>query len=137
MATYFVVNAPSNLIVGVVTTSYIPANTALKTFVLSNDKSLTFYYRHITKDSDTLLDIGELMQKSSFVNDVVTKGKGDAKPVSQRIRKEQDKRKSSRDEEVRSYLMQHPLASADDLNDALCTGIVAARAYIIRYGYQE
>lgn len=136
MATYFVVNAPSNLIVGVVTTSYIPSNTSLKTFVLSNEKSLTIYYRHITKDADTLLDIGELMQKSLFVNDVVTRGKGDAKPISQRIRKEQDKRQPSREEEIRNYLVQHPLASADDLNEALCTGIVAARAYLVRYGYQ-
>ncbi|WP_248806540.1 hypothetical protein [Pseudomonas sp. MWU13-2100] len=135
MATYFVVNAPSNLIVGIVTSSYIPANTALKTFVLSNEKSLDFYYRHLKKDADTLLDIGELMQKSSFVNDRVTKGKGGAKPMSQRIRAEQDKHKPSREEEVRNYLVQHSLASADDLSDALHTGIVAARAYMIRYGY--
>lgn len=135
MATYFVVNAPSNLIVGIVTSSYIPANTSLKTFVLSNEKSLDVYYRHITKDADTLLDIGELMKKSSFINDRVSKGSGTAKPVSQRIRNEQDKRRPSREEEVRNYLAQHPLASADDLNEALYTGIVAARAYLIRYGY--
>lgn len=135
MAIFFVVNKPSNLVIGTVSTSCIPTNTNLKTFVLSNGKSLDIYYRHLSKNYDTLLDIGELMQQSEFIKDVVSNGKGQAKPVSQRNRKEQFKKHRSRDDEVREWLQANPFADEYDLSEALHTGIVAGRAYLNRYGY--
>lgn len=138
MATYFVVNTPSNLIIGIVSTSYIPANTPLKTFVLANERALDIYYAHLKRDAETLLDAGELMMKSGFITDQITNGKGTAKPQSQRVRAEQVlATPPSRESQVRDWLCYHPNADVYDLNEAFCMGMVAARQYIQRYGYQE
>lgn len=135
MSNYFIVNAPSNLVIGAVSTSYIPTDSKLKKFVLANDRALDIYYAQMEKHPETLLDIGELMAKSPHVYDQVAKGKvSAAKPRSQRIRAEQaPKPVSSREEEVRIWISQHPTADKYKLDEALCTGIVCAEAYLLKY----
>lgn len=75
MSNYIVINAPSNLVIGVASTSYIPTDSKLKKFVLANDRALDIYYAQMEKDPETLLAIGELMAKCPHVYDQVAKGK--------------------------------------------------------------
>ncbi|MEQ7917643.1 hypothetical protein ABQX22_00490 [Xanthomonas sp. WHRI 1810A] len=133
---YFVVNRPSNLIIGIVSTSYTPTDTPLKLFVLANEKSLALYDKHQSKDHETLLDIGELMAKSAHVSNQVSKGKtGKAKPASQRLRGEQAIPAKDRETHILSWIQSHPEADEYDLHDAIPMGIVAARAYITLYRF--
>lgn len=138
MANYFVVNTPSNLIVGVVTTSYSPEGSATKKFILANDKALDRYYKEMSKNPETLLDVGELMLKSPFIAEQVTRGRKASPTKSQRPRAEQGFNSSSmsRIELVQHWIKNHPLADEYALDAALGLGIVAARAYIHQYGYQ-
>ncbi|ALE01043.1 hypothetical protein [Pseudomonas syringae] len=137
MSNYFVVNRPSNLVVGVIATSYTPVDTPLKMFVLANEQSLAFYDKHLGRDHETLLDIGELMKKSAHIADQVSKGKtGNAKATSQRTRAEQSVSVQDREEYILTWIRNHPDANEYDLHDAIPMGIVAARAYIRLYGFQ-
>lgn len=135
MSNYFIVNRPSNLVVGVIATSYTPTDTPLKMFVLANEQSLAFYDKHLSRDHEILLDIGELMKKSAHVTDQVSKGKtGSAKPASQRTRAEQTVSVQDREEYILTWIRNHPDADEYDLHDAIGMGIVAARAYLKLYG---
>lgn len=135
MSNYFVVNRPSNLVVGVVATSYTPVDTPLKMFVFANEQSLAFYDKHLSRDHETLLDIGELMKKSAHITDQVSNGKaGNAKPASQRTRAEQSVSVQDREEYILTWIRNHPDADEYDLHDAIGLGIVAARAYLKLYG---
>lgn len=58
MANYFVVNRPSNLIIGTVSTSYTPQNSKLKMFVLANDKALDIYFKWLKKNKELCPDLG-------------------------------------------------------------------------------
>lgn len=137
MSNYFVVNRPSNLVIGVVSTSYTPTDTPLKMFVLANEQSLKFYDKHLSRNHETLMDIGELMKKSAHITNQVSRGKtGTAKPHSQRTRAEQVISIQNREEYILSWINEHPDADEYDLHDAIPMGIVAARAYIKLYGLQ-
>jgi hypothetical protein len=136
MSNYFVVNRPSNLVVGVIATSYTPTDTPLKMFVLANEQSLAFYDKHLSRNHETLLDIGELMKKSAHITNQVSKGKtGRAIAASQRTRAEQTISVQDREEYILTWIRNHPDADEYDLHDAIPMGIVAARAYIKLYGF--
>ncbi|MCF7535372.1 hypothetical protein [Pseudomonas petrae] len=136
MSNYFVVNRPSNLVVGVIATSYTPIDTQLKKFVLANEQSLWFYDKHMSQSHETLLDIGELMKKSAHIADQVSKGKiGNAKAISQRTRAEQTVSVQDREEYILTWIRNHPDADEYDLHHAIGMGIVAARAYLKLYGF--
>lgn len=136
MSNYFIVSRPSNLVVGVIATSYTPTDTPPKMFVLANEQSLAFYDKHLSRDHETLLDIGELMKKSAHVTDQVSEGKtGSAKPVSQRTRAEQSVSVQDREEYILTWIRNHPDADEYDLHDAIGMGIVAARAYLKLYAF--
>lgn len=136
MSNYFIVNRPSNLVVGVIATSYTPVDTPLKMFVLANEQSLAAYDKHLSRNHETLLDIGELMKKSAHVTDQVSNGKtGNAKAISQRTRAEQMVSVQDREEYILTWIRNHPDADEYDLHDAIPMGIVAARAYLKLYGF--
>jgi hypothetical protein len=136
MSNYFIVNRPSNLVVGVIATSYAPVDTPLKMFVLANKQSLAAYDKHLYRNHETLLDIGELMKKSAHVTDQVSNGKiGNAKAISQRTRAEQMVSVQDREEYILTWIRNHPDADEYDLHDAIPMGIVAARAYLKLYGF--
>jgi hypothetical protein len=137
MSNYFVVNRPSNLVVGVLATSYTPVDTPLKMFVFANEQSLAFYDRHRSRNHETLLDIGELMKKSGHITDQVSKSNtGKSKPLSQRVRAEQSVSIQDREQYIFTWIRNHPGADEYDLHDAIPMGIVAARAYISLHGLQ-
>lgn len=80
------------------------------------------------------MDVGELMAKSAYITDQVGRGKaGSAKPTSPRLRELPQAKSRSREEEVKTWIARHPTADAYDLDAALYTGIVAARAYLLKY----
>lgn len=134
MATYFVINAPSNLIISVVSTSYSPADTKLTRFVLASEKSLTAYYKYCKKNPDLLMDIGELMSRSPYVSDQVSKGRtGTATVQRNRYREEAVCKPVNREEKIRCWIEAHPSANAWDLDYEFCLGITVARAYMVKY----
>ncbi|MCF7533779.1 hypothetical protein [Pseudomonas petrae] len=136
MSNYFIVNRPSNLVVGVIATSYTPVDTPLKMFVLANEQSLAAYDKHLSRNHETLLDIGELMRKSAHINDQVSKDKASkVEAKSQRTRAEQVVSIQDREEYILAWIRNHPDANEYDLHDAIGMGIVAARAYIRLYGF--
>ncbi|MCF7542246.1 hypothetical protein [Pseudomonas petrae] len=136
MSNYFIVNRPSNLVVGVIATSYMPVDTPLKMFVLANEQSLAAYDKHLSRNHETLLDIGELMRKSAHINDQVSKDKASkVEAKSQRTRAEQVVSIQDREEYILAWIRNHPDANEYDLHDAIGMGIVAARAYIRLYGF--
>ncbi|WP_413705302.1 hypothetical protein [Pseudomonas sp. Pseusp16] len=134
MAIYFVVNAPSNLITSVVSTSYSLADTKLTRFVLASEKSLTTYYKYCKKNPDLLMDIGELMSRSPHVSDQVSTGRtGSATVQRNRYRDEPVCKPVNREEKIRCWIESHPSANAWNLDFEFCLGITVARAYIVKY----
>lgn len=135
MANYFVINKPSNLIIGVATTNYIPADGKVKGFVLANDKALDKYYKLLKKRPEMLPDIGELMATSPFINEQVSGdnlGKGDAKPQKIAYRDVQPEYLTEREKEILAWVRMNPKADEYDIDDRFHTGSLAARAYLDR-----
>lgn len=131
---YFVINAPSNLIINVMASSYTPEDTKLLKFVVANDKSLNTYYKWCKKNPNMCMDIGDLMAKSPHVKEQVSGGRsGAAKLKTGRVRSLPERQHQSREEEVASWIARNPTADEYDLDEALYTGIVAARAYLSKY----
>ena len=77
MSTYFVVNRPSNLIIGTVSTSYTPQDSKLKLFVLANSKALDAYYKWLKKNPDLCPDLGEIAARSDYVADWLIANRND------------------------------------------------------------
>lgn len=78
---YFVINRPSNLVTGVITSSSNPKDTNTTKFVVASDPALIMYYKLLSKRPSVLPDIGEIMSMSQYTNDVVMNGKsGKATP---------------------------------------------------------
>ena len=69
MSTYLVVNRPSNLIMGTVSTSYTPQDSKLRLFVLANSKALDVYYKWLNKNPELCPDLGEIAARSDYVAD--------------------------------------------------------------------
>lgn len=66
---YFVVNAPSNLIVGVVSTSYTPVSTKTQKFIEATEEALDRYYAFLDSEPDMCPDVGEYMKQTSYIFD--------------------------------------------------------------------
>ncbi|MDT4820533.1 hypothetical protein FQZ97_536790 [compost metagenome] len=136
MANYFVVNRPSNLIIGVVATQYTPpTDNKLKLFVLAPERALTYYYKELKRNPEVLMDIGELMAKSGFVYDEIVKGKsGDARPQKISYRAPQlPPPVEDRRAVIAGWITANPTKDAYELNDVFSCGMTAARAYIQEY----
>ncbi|WP_133974325.1 hypothetical protein [Pseudomonas] len=134
MANYFVINRPSNLVTHVMTSSYSPADTKLLKFIVASDKALTTYYKWCKRNPGLHPDVGELMMKSPYFKEKVCNGKtGQANPRTYRVRDVPTEKHLDREEQVKIWIAQNPEAHEYDLDAALYTGIVAARAYLSKY----
>ncbi|WP_139139879.1 hypothetical protein [Pseudomonas monteilii] len=134
MATYFVVNRPSNLITGVVSTSYTPSDSNTKLFVRASERSLDQFYKHLARNPEVLMDIGELMAKSPYINDQISQDRTPkATPKVQRRRDEQPCKSECREQLIQEWITANPMATAYDLHEVFCTGTVAAAAYLSKY----
>lgn len=141
MANYFVINRPSNLIIGVACTSYTPQDSKIKRFVVAGEKSLNTYYKLIRKNPDAHIDVGELMVMSEYFRDKVKEtvpfnDEGKALPQKVRYRSPESYPEApDRESLIFSWIASRPDADADayDLNDAFCMGMLSARAYLEKY----
>ncbi|MFC5696521.1 hypothetical protein ACFPU0_13245 [Pseudomonas sp. GCM10022186] len=135
MANYFVVNTASNLIIDVVATSYSPQDNKIKKFVKANEKALTLYYKWLDHNPDALMDIGDLMARSDYINDQVVDGKA-AKVKPQRLSyrdKQTEAPVENRAAIIAAWIADNPSKDAYELNDVFACGMTAARAYIQEY----
>ncbi|MCJ1881133.1 hypothetical protein [Pseudomonas nitroreducens] len=131
---YFAINKASNLIVEVVCTRYTPTETSTLKFIPANDKALNAYYKWNDLNPDALMDIGDLMSRSSYVNDVVCNGRqGKAVPLRISYRAEQHERTIDRETSIIAWIEKNPDCDAHDLHEAFGTGTLAARAYLDKH----
>lgn len=134
MSNYFKINRPSNLVVGVIASSFTPSDTKHIKFVMASDKALDAYYKWCELNPGRCPDVGELMMKSPYFKDQVCNGKvGIVTPINIRIREVKNSRSIGRETEVRTWIANNPNADIHDIDAALCTGAVAARAYLSKY----
>lgn len=132
---YFVVNRVSNLIIDVVCTSYSPQGNKIKKFVKANDRALTLYYKWMASNPDALMDIGDLMARSDYINDQVVDGKS-AKVKPQRFNYRAPQvppLPEDRFSTIMDWLRYNPGADEYNLDDAFQCGVVVARAYLAEF----
>ncbi|MCY1203973.1 hypothetical protein D9M72_154880 [compost metagenome] len=132
---YFVVNTASNLIIGVVCTSYTPQDSKIKKFVKANSKALTIYYKWLGNNPDALMDIGDLMARSDYTHDQLINGRS-AKVKPQRFNYRAPQTEppvEDRAAVIAAWIADNPSKDAYDLNDVYACGMTVAKAYIQEY----
>ncbi|MDH4872905.1 hypothetical protein [Pseudomonas sp. BN515] len=134
MASYFHINSPSNLIVGVIASSYTPTDTKVDRFILATDKALDKYYKWLKTNSEVLPDLGELMIMSPTVHDAVIDGRS-AKVTPQRIsyRAPQPERVIDRAASIAKFIADNPGCDEHELHHEFNCGLVAGRQYLAQY----
>lgn len=134
MNTYIVLHRGSNLIINVTNQAENPTDTATHRYIPANDKSLQ-YLLSLSRQSFTLIDIGDLMSRSGFIADQVGNSKvGKVKPVSTRYVKERESTvPTDRESTIQHWIECNPNADYHDLSEVFFTGTLVAKAYISRY----
>ena len=138
MANYFVINKPSNLILKVITLKYSPAETKVEKFIPASDKAITVLDKWLLGNPGLLMDVGDLMSRSKYVDDYVVRSVDEFQaPVAipQRIyyRDEQIEKHVDRLTAVCNWIAEHPEADEHGLSEAFGMGTVAAKAYLAKY----
>ncbi|WP_144411581.1 hypothetical protein [Azotobacter chroococcum] len=136
MANYFVVHRSSNLINGVIASSYCPDSTRYYLFIPASEKALTVYDKILLKDG--FVDIGDLYNRSKYAlewrkDQIPYSDEGLATPQKVRYREEAVPESPNRESLIYSWLDANPSADAYDLNDEFCTGMLAAKAYFDKH----
>ncbi|SFI62656.1 hypothetical protein SAMN05216206_2582 [Pseudomonas guineae] len=84
---YFVLDRASNLVVGVIASSFTPTDSQDVRFIKASDKALDSYYKLLEHSPGIFPDIGQLMAVSPYTLDIVTGDRsGTTKPVLTRLR---------------------------------------------------
>jgi hypothetical protein len=124
----------SNLVINVTNQTEQPTDTATHRHIPANDKSLT-HLLSISRQNSTLIDIGDLMSRSGYIADQVSKGKtGKAKPVTTRYVNERESTvPTDRESTIRHWIVNNPSADHHDLSEVFFTGSLVAKSYISRY----
>lgn len=139
MANYFVINKPSNLILKVITLKYSPAETKVEKFIPASDKAITVLDKWLLGNPGLLMDVGDLMSRSKYVDDYVVRTRVDkfqapvATPQRLYYRDEQTEKHVDRLTTVCNWITNHPDANEHDLNEVFGMGAVAAKAYLAKY----
>lgn len=134
MPNFFIVNKPSNLILDVVALKSSPADSKDQKFIPATDKAITILDKWLIRNPGLLMDVGDLMSRSPYVNDFVSaKRKHSAAPQRQYYREEQIEKTVDRLASVCEWITEHPNADEHDLSEAFGMGTVAAKAYLLRY----
>ncbi|MFV0931310.1 hypothetical protein [Pseudomonas jessenii] len=138
MNPYIILHRGSNLIINVTTEVENPTDTTTHRYIPANDKSLQ-HLLSMSRRSDTLIDIGDLMSRSGFIADQVGNGKvGKAKPISTRYVNERatvltDSVPTDRESTIRHWLECNPNADHHQLSEVFNTGTFVAKSYLSRY----
>jgi hypothetical protein len=124
----------SNLIINVTNQTENPTDTATHRYILANDKSLQ-HLLSMSRQSFTLIDIGDLISRSGFFADQVGNGKtGKVKPVTTRYVNERESTvPTDRESTIQHWIECNPNADHHDLSEVFFTGSLVAKSYISRY----
>lgn len=132
---FFVVHRGSNLITGIIASSYKPKDNDEYRFVITTDRVLDRHQR-LRDSHESEVDIGNIMAISDGIHDqIVTTTSGTAKPSNPRPRAIQyGKVEDPRLQQVSDYFVAHPYATWQEIADEFLTGEVVAKAYVERLG---
>jgi hypothetical protein len=132
--TYIVLHRGSNLIINVTNQTENPTDTATHRYIPANDKSLQ-HLLSMSRQSFTLIDIGDLMSRSGFIADQVGNGKtGKVKPITTRYVNERESTvPTDREPTIRHWIECNPNANHHDLSEVFFTGTLVAKSYLSRY----
>lgn len=143
---YLVINKPSNLVLGVISSSYTPTNNKVELFVKAGDKTLDTYYKWCRKNPGLLPDLGEILARSKYLNDLFLSAHSTPIKINnnQRYRESVpsgaytfDELNIEREKLFANYISDHPNISFSDLSDVMNCGICVAKAYLRKYSYQR
>lgn len=135
---YLTVNRPSNLITGVIASSYTPTDSKVGMFIPANAKALDAYYNWRKKNPGLCPDLGEIAARSATVLDFLTGSpKSLAKPhtenLNQRYREPALVQCRARAESIAVFITEHPDANVHDLHEQFQCGTTVARAYLDKH----
>ncbi len=139
MPNYFIINKPSNLILKVISLKHSPAETKVEKYVPASDKTIAVLDKWLLGNPGLLMDIGDLMSRSEYVEDYIVRTRKDksqvpvAKPQRLYYREEQIEKYADRLTTVCNWIANHPDANENDLNEVFGMGVVAAKAYLVKY----
>lgn len=143
MSNYFAVSKTSNLIINVISSSTSPSDTKAIRFIKTNEKALDCYYKWSNKNPTLCPDAGEILARCLYLLDIVTKGKGLVKPISENLNQRYREPAldtttfaefcSQREQLIADYICAHPSCDAGDVADKFLCGPAVARAYLSKY----
>ena len=89
----------------------------------------------MSRQSFTLIDIGDLMSRSGFIADQVDNGKtAKVKPITTRYVNERESTvPTDRESTIRHWIECNPNANHHDLSEVFFTGTLVAKSYLSRY----
>lgn len=139
MPNYIIVNKPSNLILKVISLKYSPAETKVEKYIPASDKAIAVLDKWLLGNPGLLMDVGDLMSRSKYVNDYVIRThihqvqEPEATPQRLYYRNEQIEKTADRLTAVCNWINNHPDANEHDLSEVFGMGVVAAMAYLDKY----
>ncbi|MGR6586024.1 hypothetical protein [Stutzerimonas sp. R75] len=136
---YFVINKPSNLVLTVVSLKYSPADTKVEKFISASDRAISTLDKWMLNNPGLLIDVGDLMSRSEYTADCVVLSRSDKSqspasvPQRHYYREEQVEKSLDRSTTVSNWIAHHPDADVHDLSEFFGMGLVAAKAYLVKY----
>lgn len=132
---FFVVHRGSNLVTGIVASSYKPKDTDQYRFVIVTDGILDRHQR-LRDSHGSEIDVGNIMAISPGIHDqIVSTKSGVATPKNPRPRAIQyEKVEDPRLQQISEYFVANPYATWQEIADEFLTGEVLAKAYVERFG---
>jgi len=128
---YFIFHKKSNLITGLITSSFPPAKSENYRFIPASEKSVDSYFKWLSKNGDICPDLGDLALKSKYLNDEVNPKGSELRITVPRYT--EDVAPSSREATIASWIAQYPNADEHALNDKFLCGVTVAQAYLNKY----
>lgn len=128
---YFILHKNSNLIAGLISSSFPPAKSKHYRFIPASEKSVDNYFKWLSKNGDICPDLGDLALKSKYLNDQVNPKGSELRTTVPRYT--EDVAPSSREATIASWIAQYPNADEHALNDKFLCGVTVAKAYLNKY----
>lgn len=131
---YLIIHKASNLITGVITTSFKPKNSTTHKLVAANAKTLDAYYKWLDKNPNSCPDVCDLATKSKHLSDQLNpKGVKVFATAPREHWEPLPPAANAREASIASWIDLHPSANEHDLHDRFNTGLLAALAYLNKY----
>lgn len=140
MSNYLIVHVSSNLVTGIVSSSSAPTDSVEYKFLPANERAISVYLNYITKQTDRLPDVGEILARCEYLNSIMIEKHScklnypvcTPKPI--RYRNESIKTShENRESTDAEWIRLNTSADVDDLCEVFCCGSVTAKAYLSKY----